>query len=97
MRNVEDRRRVIRDLKKAIRRKEIENKRMDIDLEEMAIKVAERQNVSNPNGKFGLKNIGLYRMESRRLITSFLSIFPRILVSGLKVLYLAANYLCNGF
>ena len=56
MRNVEDRRRVIRDLKKAIRRKEIENQRMDIDLEEMAIKVAERQNVSNPNGKFDLKN-----------------------------------------
>ena len=61
MRNVEDRRRVIRDLKKAIRRKEIENQRMDTDLEEMAIKVAERQNVSNPNGKISLKTIGLYR------------------------------------
>ena len=61
MRNVEDRRRVIRDLKKAIRRKEIENQRMDTDLEEMAIKVAERQNVSNPNGKIALKTIGLYR------------------------------------
>lgn len=61
VRNVEDRRRVIRDLKKAIRRKEIENQRMDTDLEEMAIKVAERQNVSNPNGKIALKTIRLYQ------------------------------------
>ena len=52
MRNVEARRRVIRDLQKAIRRKEIENERMDIDLEEMALKVAERRNVSNPDGEF---------------------------------------------
>ena len=33
---------------------------MDTDLEEMAIKVAERQNVSNPNGKIALNTIGLY-------------------------------------
>ncbi len=60
MRNVEARRRVIRDLQKAIRRKEIENERMDIDLEEMALKVAERRNVSNPDGEFNYS-----RKESR--------------------------------
>lgn len=48
---MEDRRRVIRDLQRAIRRKEIENGRLDVDLEEMAIKVAERKNVSDPTGK----------------------------------------------
>ncbi|CAB3976600.1 Hypothetical predicted protein [Paramuricea clavata] len=71
-RNVEDRHRVIRDLKKAIRKKEIENERLDIDLEEMAITVAERKNVSNPdaenqaeaNSERRLKNI----VARRRLV-----------------------------
>ena len=64
-RNVGERCRVIRELKRAIRRKEIENERMDIDLEEMALKVAERRNVSNldaenqaeANSERRLKNI----------------------------------------
>lgn len=51
VRNVDDRRRIIRDLKKAIRKKEIENSRLDDDLEELALKVAERRNVSDPNAE----------------------------------------------
>ena len=38
-------------MKKAIRKKEIENARLDEELEEQALKVAERKNVSDPNGK----------------------------------------------
>lgn len=52
---MQDRRRIIGDLKKAIRKKEIENARLDEDLEELALKVAERKNVSNPNGMFCVK------------------------------------------
>lgn len=56
-RNVEDRQRVIRDLKRAIRKKEIENERMDVGLEEMALKVAERKNVSDPNGECAMERL----------------------------------------
>ena len=51
-RNVNDRKETIKNIKRLIRRKEKENDQLDADLEELALSVAERRNVSEANGKY---------------------------------------------
>lgn len=48
-RNVNDRKETIKNIKRLIRRKEKENDRLDADLEELALSVAERRNVNEAN------------------------------------------------
>lgn len=50
-RNVQDRKRIIRKLRHQIVSKVEENEQLDIDLEEMALSVAERKNIHDVTGK----------------------------------------------
>ena len=50
-RNVNDRKETIKNIKRLIRRKEKENEKLDADLEELALSVAERRNVNEANGE----------------------------------------------
>ena len=49
-RNVDDRKTTIKNIKKTLRRKEKENEKLDNELEELALSVAERRNVNETNG-----------------------------------------------
>ena len=51
--NVGDRKDTIKNLKRTIRKKEKENNKLDAELEEIALSVAERRNVNDANGKTG--------------------------------------------
>ena len=49
-RNVDDRKTIIKNIKKTISKKEKENRTLDNQLEELALSVAERRNVNEANG-----------------------------------------------
>ena len=69
-RNVNDRKDTIKGIKKVIRKKQLENAKLDQELEELALSVAERRNVNEMNGnefRFSL---------SRSLPSSLFNLLP---------------------
>ena len=71
-RNVQDRQRIINKLKRQIREKKAENKKYDVDLEEMSVSVVERRNINEVNGKNNLSLVS-FHFSSHLLNSSFYS------------------------
>ena len=71
-RKVDDKKRVMRKLKRQIRQKSEENLKLDVDLEEMALDVAERTQINKNHGEF---NIFLFFFNF--VVKSFLTAFIR--------------------
>ena len=77
-RKVGDKKRVMRKLKRQIRQKSDENQKLDVDLEEMALDVAERTQINKNHGEF---NTSLFFKSSisflvlKYLFTAFVNLF----------------------